>query len=127
MPQMKRSTRRTIEVSINFTVGLVMGGILAWMYIKAGRRVTPEIAQLLTLVGVVQLVVLVVDAWRSDELERRRCYVASFVGFMGTGLVTVVAGLLQSMGWPELNWGFVLPLMLVFHTAGGVWFQLRYR
>jgi len=124
---MKRSTSRTIEIGINFSVGLVMGGILAWRYVEAGQVVTPGIAQLLTLMGVVQLVVLMIDAWRSDELERRRCYVASFVGFMGTGLVMVAAGFLQAMGWPELNWGWAFPVMLVFHTAGGVWFQLRYR
>ncbi len=126
---MKRSTRRMIEVNvIPPTLGALMGGILAWKAATQEElRFTPEIMQVLVLAGVMHLAIVVFDAWRSDEFERGRHFSATLVAFVGTGLVTLAGGLLQVMGLPELNWGFVFLAMIGFHFAGAVWFNFRYR
>jgi hypothetical protein len=134
---MKHTTRRMIESGIVPTaLGAVMGGILAWkgrpqiLAWKAGEkqglRITPELMQALVLTGLLILAVVVFDAWRSDEMERHRHYLATFVAFVGTGLVTLAGGLLQVMGWPELNWGIVFLVLIGLYLVTWWWACYRY-
>ena len=128
---MKRATRRALEKWIAPGIlGAVVGFIVGTM--SEGRRdalLDPSLAQVQVLMagGVLLLALALYDLWRSDELERRLYHVAATTAFMGTGLVTLVCGLMQRMGWPELNWGFAFLVLIGFYCAGwwGAW--LRYR
>ncbi len=128
---MKRATRRALEKWIAPGIlGMIVGFIVGAM--SGGEDILlrdPSLAQVqvLTAGGVLLLALALYDLWRSDELERRLYHVAATTAFLGTGLVTLVYGLMQRMGWPELNWSFVFLVMTGFYCAGwwGAW--LRYR
>jgi len=128
---MKRATRRALEkwiapgilgAMIGFIVGLMAEG-------PDDSLLDPSLAQVqvLTAGGVLLLALALYDMWRSDELERRLYHVAATTAFMGTGLVTLVYGLMQWMGWPELNWSIVFLVMIGFYCAGWwiAWFRYR--
>lgn len=128
---MKRATRRALE---KWIAPGILGGVVGFIvgFMSEGPDDTllePTLAQVqvLTAGGVLLLALALYDMWRSDELERRLYHVAATTAFMGTGLVTLVYGLMQWMGWPELNWGLVFMVMIGFYCAGwwGAW--LRYR
>jgi len=128
---MKRATRRALE---KWIAPGILGGIIGFIVgLMSGpddhplRDLSLAQMQVLTAGGVLLLVLAAYDLWRSDELERRLYHVAATTAFLGTGLVTLVYGLMQRMGWPELNWGFAFLVMIGFYCAGwwGAW--LRYR
>jgi hypothetical protein len=128
---MKRATRRALE---KWIAPGILGGVVGFIVgiMSEGPDDTllePTLGQVqvLTAGGVLLLALALYDMWRSDELERRLYHVAATTAFMGTGLVTLVYGLMQRMGWPELNWGLVFMVMIGFYCAGwwGAW--LRYR
>ncbi len=127
---MKRATRRALEKWIAPGIlGAVVGFIVGVMSGPEDTLFDLSLAQVQVLSsgGVLLLALALYDMWRSDELERRLYHVAATTAFMGTGLVTLVNGLMQWMGWPELNWGLVFLVMTGFYCAGwwGAW--LRYR
>jgi len=128
---MKRATRRALEKWIapgilggvvGFVVGLMSGG-------RGGGLREPSLAQVqvLTAGGVLLLALTAYDFWRSDELERRLYHAAATAAFFGTGLVTLGYGLMQRMGWPDLDWSLVFLVMVVFYSAGWWAAWLRYR
>jgi hypothetical protein len=130
---MKRATRRTLEKWIAPTIlGLVVGAVIGAMsggdetLLRDPRLTLPQL-QVLTAGGVLLLALAMYDLWRSDELEQRLYYVATTTSFLGTGLVTLVYGLMQWMGWPELNWSFVFMAVLGFYNLGWWGAGLRYR
>lgn len=127
--EMKRATRRALE---KWIAPGILGGIVGVVVGATGADDGPfgvTLAQMRVLAvgGVLVLALMVYDLWRSDELERRLYYVATTTAFVGTGAVTAVYGLLQMMGWPDLNWGIVYLVMAAFYCLGwwGAW--LRYR
>lgn len=126
---MKRATRRALEKWIvPGIVGGVVGGIVG--YLSAGPEgdgITLLQMQVLVAGGILTLALTAYDLWRSDEMERQIYFVAMTLAFLGTGLVVLVYGLLQMMGYPELNWGVVFLVQVVFYAAGwwGAW--IRYR
>lgn len=128
---MKRATRRALE---KWIAPGILGGIIGFVVglMSEGRDDTlldPTLGQVqvLTVGGVLLLALALYDMWRSDELERRLYHVAATTSFMGTGLVTLVYGLMQWMGWPELSWSFVFLVMIGFYCAGWwiAWFRYR--
>lgn len=126
---MKRATRRALEKWIAPGIlGGVVGGIVGAMDGGGGPlEVTLAQMRVLAAAGVLVLALMLYDLWRSDELERRLYYVATTTAFVGTGVVTAVYGLMQMMGWPDLNWGFAYLVMAGFYCLWwwGAW--LRYR
>lgn len=130
---MKRATRRNLEKWIAPTIlGMVVGVVLGAMSggdanLLRDPKLTLAQVQVLTAGGVLLLALTMYDLWRSDELERRLYYVATTTAFLGTGLVTLVYGLMQRMGWPDLNWSFAFLVVLGFYNLGwwGAW--MRYR
>ena len=130
---MKRATRRNLEKWVAPTIlGMVVGAVIGAMSsdganpLRDPKLTLPQL-QVLTAGGVLLLALTMYDLWRSDELEQRLYYVATTTAFVGTGLVTLVYGLMQWMGWPELNWSFAFLVMVGFYNLGwwGAW--LRYR
>ncbi|MEW5928087.1 MAG: hypothetical protein AB1941_11425 [Gemmatimonadota bacterium] len=128
---MKRATRRALEKWIAPGIlGAVVGFVVGTMSEgrdQGLRDLTVAQHQVLTAGGVLLLALTAYDFWRSDELERRLYHAAAAAAFFGTGLVTLVYGLMQRMGWPDLDWSLVFLVMVAFYSAGwwGAW--LRYR
>lgn len=128
---MKRATRRALEKWIapgilggvvGFVVGAMSGGRDQGL-----RDLTVAQVQVLTAGGVLLLALTAYDFWRSDELERRLYHAAATAAFFGTGLVTLVYGLMQRMGWPDLDWSLVFLVLVAFYSAGWWAAWLRYR
>lgn len=128
---MKRATRRALE---KWIAPGVLGGVTGFIVglLTEDRRnplldPTPAQMTVLTAGGVLLLGLAAYDLWRSDELERRLYHVGATTAFLGTGLVTLVYGHMQRMGWPELNWSFAFLVMIGFYCAGWWAAWLRYR
>jgi hypothetical protein len=62
-----------------------------------------------------------------DELQRRIQLEALATGCVGTVLLSFGYGLLQIVGFPALNWTFVLPLLTVCWGIGLIRALRRYR
>lgn len=124
---MKHTTRRMIESDIvPPALGAILGLVLVWSArTQGGLRITPELKLALFFTGLVMLVIVVFDAWRADEMVRHRHYLSTYVGFVGTGVVTLAGGVLQLMGWPELNWGFVFSVLMGLYLVTWTWAVYR--
>ena len=55
---------------------------------------------------------------RMDELQRRIEMEALSFGFGGTALLTFGYGFLQMVGFPQVSWFFVWPIMAALWIAG---------
>ena len=64
---------------------------------------------------------------RMDELQRRIQMEALSFGFGGTALLTFGYGFLQLVGFPQVSWFFVWPIMCVLWIAGRARAERRYR
>ena len=62
-----------------------------------------------------------------DELQRRIQFEALATGCAGTVLLSFAYGLLQLVGFPVLNWTFVLPLLTICWGIGLFRVLGRYR
>lgn len=124
---MKHNTRRMIESDIvPPALGAILGLVLLWSArTQGGLRITPELKLALFFTGLVMLAIVVFDAWRADEMVRHRHYLATYVGFVGAGVVTLAGGFLQLMGWPELNWGFVFSVLMGLYLVTWTWAVYR--
>jgi hypothetical protein len=85
----------------------------------------------LTLVPMVPLVgvLIAVLRWlrRVDELERQKTLEALGFAFAGTALVTFSYGFLQNVGFPQVSWFFVWPVMAMLWLIGRRIANRRYR
>lgn len=64
---------------------------------------------------------------RIDELQRRVQLEALAFAFGGTALLTLSYGFLQLVGFPQVSWFFVWPIMAVLWMAGKVRADRRYK
>lgn len=64
---------------------------------------------------------------RMDELQRRIQMEALAFAFGGTALLTFGYGFLQLVGYPQVSWLFVWPIMAVLWMAGKARADRRYR
>lgn len=64
---------------------------------------------------------------RMDELQRRIQMEALAFGFGGTALLTFGYGFLQIVGFPQVSWFFVWPIMALLWIAGKFRAERRYR
>ena len=64
---------------------------------------------------------------RMDELQRRIQMEALSFGFGGTALLTFGYGFLQMVGFPQVSWFFVWPIMAVLWMAGKARADRRYK
>lgn len=64
---------------------------------------------------------------RMDELQRRIQMEALSFGFGGTALLTFGYGFLQMVGFPQVSWFFVWPIMALLWIAGRARAERRYR
>ena len=64
---------------------------------------------------------------RIDELQRRVQLEALAFAFGGTALLTFSYGFLQLVGFPQVSWFFVWPIMAVLWMAGKARADRRYR
>ena len=55
---------------------------------------------------------------RMDELQRRIQLEGFGFAFAGTALITFTYGFLQTIGFPQLSWFFIWPLMAVLWVIG---------
>ena len=62
-----------------------------------------------------------------DELQRRIQLEAFAFGFGATGIVTFSYGLLTYVGFPEINWVWIFPLMVALWGIGQGIAARRYR
>jgi hypothetical protein len=64
---------------------------------------------------------------RLDELQKRIQLQAVGFSLAATALLTFAYGFLEGVGFPHLNWTFVLPLMALLWGVGAAVFTIRYR
>lgn len=85
----------------------------------------------LALVPMVPLVFALVAFMRQfdrmDELQRRVQLEALAFAFGGSALLTFGYGFLQLVGFPQMSWFFVWPVMAVLWMAGKVRADRRYK
>ena len=62
-----------------------------------------------------------------DELQRRIQLEAISFAFLSTAILTFTYGLLEGVGFPHLDWTFVLPLMAALWGIGLFFATRRYR
>lgn len=98
-------------------LGMVMGAAMA-LQEDAALDGGTELALVVAAAGILGLASLVWNLLRADELERHVNYVSLSTGFVGTGVVTLVYGVLQSLGWPPLSWTWVFLVGMVFAALG---------
>lgn len=64
---------------------------------------------------------------RMDELQRRVQLEALAFAFGGTALITFGYGFLQVVGFPQVSWFFVWPIMAALWIVGKVLADRRYK
>jgi hypothetical protein len=64
---------------------------------------------------------------RVDELQRRIQLEAIGFGFGATAILTFGYGFLQGVGFPQVSWIYILPLMVVLWGLGGAIAAWKYR
>jgi hypothetical protein len=84
-----------------------------------------------TLLPVVPLVFVMWAVMRAlgrlDELQRRIQLEALGFGFAGTAFLTFTYGFLQNIGFPQVSWFFVWPVMAVLWLIGLAVASRKYR
>jgi hypothetical protein len=82
----------------------------------------------LPMVGGVLIVVAVVrQLGRIDELQRRTLLEAIAIAFAGTGVITFAYGFLQGVGFPQVSWLAIWPIMATLWALGSFVSFRRYR
>ncbi len=92
---------------------------------ESAWRIPVALAPVVPLVFVVTSVLCFVR--RMDELQQRIHFEALVFAFWGTALVTFAYGFLQGIGFPLLDWTFVLPLVMALWGVGLARSHRRYR
>jgi hypothetical protein len=83
---------------------------------------------LLPALGAVLLLIPIVRYVRAmDEFERRVQFEAIVLAFAATAVTTFTYGFLENVGFPQLNWMWVWPVMSAFWIAGRIIAVRRYR
>jgi len=77
--------------------------------------------------GVFIVVAVVRHFGRIDELQRRMLLESLGVGFAGTAIITFAYGFLQNVGFPQVSWFAVWPIMAVLWAIGSLVAYVRYR
>ena len=98
---------------------LLRGGIKAWWRIPVA--ISPMLPTLLVLRSVVGFYS------RCDELEARINLHALAFAFGGTAILTLTYGFLQTVGFPDVNWIWVWPIMGIFWIVGSWIAKRKYR
>ena len=89
-----------------------------WRYAVALAPVVPAFFALLTFVRHLR---------RMDELQRRIQLEAIGLSFGATAILTFAYGFLEGVGFPHINWIWILPLMVALWGLGGAIASVRYR
>lgn len=77
--------------------------------------------------GIFVVIAVVRHLGRVDELQRRMLLESLGVGFAGTAVVTFGYGFLQNVGFPQVSWFAVWPIMAILWAVGSLVAYLRYR
>ena len=88
-----------------------------WRYAVALLPIIPAIGVLITILR---------QMGRMDELQRRIHFEAIAFAFAGTALLTFGYGLVENVGFPQLSWFFVWPLMAALWIIGTIIATRRY-
>jgi ABC-type cobalamin transport system permease subunit len=93
-------------------------GNTSWRYPLAVAPVLPAALVLLTFVRFFR---------RVDELEQRMYLEGFAFAFGASGLATFAYGFLEGVGFPHLDWTFVMPVMIAFWGVGNALARRRYQ
>jgi hypothetical protein len=63
----------------------------------------------------------------TDELQQRIQLLSIVFSAVATGLLTFAYGLLERLGYPHFDTGFILPLMVILWIIGMLYFKWRFR
>jgi hypothetical protein len=64
---------------------------------------------------------------RMDELQRRIQFEGLALAFGATSLLTFSYGFLENVGFPQVSWVFIAPLMIALWGLGCAWAGRSYR
>src|SRR5579885_2807355 len=95
---------------------LVLSVNLLNAYPGAPWRVPVALAPMLP--GLLMVLAVVRQLGRLDELQRRVQLEAMAFAFGGAAVVTFSYGFLENVGFPDLSWHFVWPIMAVLWLLG---------
>jgi hypothetical protein len=93
-------------------------GNTSWRYPLAVAPVLPAALVLFTFVRFFR---------RVDELEQRMYLEGFAFAFGASGLATFAYGFLEGVGFPHLDWTFVMPVMIAFWGVGNALARRRYQ
>jgi hypothetical protein len=77
--------------------------------------------------GIFVVVAVVRQMARMDELQRRMLLESLGIAFAGTAVITFGYGFLQNVGFPQVSWFAVWPIMGGLWVIGSLIAYLRYR
>jgi hypothetical protein len=89
-----------------------------WLYALAVAPVAPAFFALLGFIRFLG---------RMDELQRRIQLEAIGFSFAATSMLTFTYGFLEDVGFPQLSYGWILPLMVMLWGLGLGFASRRYR
>lgn len=122
---MKRATRRIGEkLLILFAMGMLGGYVHR---LEVAEAVGPREQAVLGGLGLLVLVAVLSDLWRSDEFERRLHALSMSAGFFGGGLAALGVGVLQAGGAAPLSWAWMFVVMMVVATVTWAGAAIYYR
>lgn len=109
------------------TAGLMIVSALLIKRLELGGM--PRFAAALLPLPTLVWMFVVLARWiqKLDELQQRIRLVAMAIAFAGTALTVLIYGSLQIGGFPEANWGFVWPVMVVLYYVGLFFARRRYQ
>lgn len=125
--------RITRKYFIEFGGALVVYAVLLVLSILTLKAISPTSPlrvplAVLPMVGGLLIVVAVVrQLGRIDELQRRTLLEAIAIAFAGTAVITFAYGFLQTVGFPQVSWFAVWPIMASLWAIGSFVSFWRYR
>jgi hypothetical protein len=126
---MRTANRRYLveltTVLVAYALMLVLSLFLLRAFPQGALRIPIALAPMLPACGIPFVVVRGLQ--RCDELQRQIQLEALGFAFGGTAVLTFGYGFLQGIGFPQVSWLFVWPVMAVVWLIGVAWASRRYR
>ena len=120
----RRSGMAFLLATLAYVILLPVSGLVIRAYPHAWWRVL--VALLPVVPGAIVVIVALRFLSRLDELQRKIQGEALAFGFGATAILTFSYGSLQNVGFPDLSWTWIWPLMALLWLIGLVIATRRY-
>jgi hypothetical protein len=125
-PEVRRRYTRGLLIWMGVYIAVLFVSIRVIHAFPAGRWQAP--VALLPMIPMFFTMRTILNYLRQiDEMQRQVQFEALAIGFAGTAFTTFGYGFLQTVGFPDVSWFAIWPIMAVFWVAGHFFAARRYR